>query len=228
MIARELTEFFAGFSPDGAPVVHRRGDLAFLSNVNACYARACWEEVRFPDVAYAEDQAFGRAMLEAGWAKVFTRAPPSGTPTTTARSSSCGATSTSTAGLRETIGHVEPLPARAGVRDRCARPTALDARARLAGRRPRSLARALGVSPLGRRAVPALGSRADRPARRRSASALAGGARTAPRRRDERPASRSSGGTTVGGGPALSRDGPAPLDDPVPGWRSASGSTSRS
>ena len=67
MIARELTEFFAGFAPNGRPALQRAGDLTFLSNVNACYARACWEEVRFPDVEYAEDQAFGRAMLEAGW-----------------------------------------------------------------------------------------------------------------------------------------------------------------
>jgi glycosyltransferase involved in cell wall biosynthesis len=71
MIARELTEFFAGFSPDGGPVVQRQGDPSFLSNVNACYARACWEEIRFRDVAYSEDQAFGADMLDAGWSKVY-------------------------------------------------------------------------------------------------------------------------------------------------------------
>ena len=71
MIARELTEFFDGFAPNGRPVLHRRGDPTFLSNVNACYARACWAELRFPEVAYSEDQAFGHAMLEAGWVKVF-------------------------------------------------------------------------------------------------------------------------------------------------------------
>ena len=71
MIAREPTEFFATFSPDGRPALQRRGDASFLSNVNACYARACWEQLRFPDVAYSEDQAFGRAMLDAGWVKVF-------------------------------------------------------------------------------------------------------------------------------------------------------------
>ncbi len=70
MIARELTEFFAGFSPNGAPALHRGGDLTFLSNVNACYLRECWAELRFPDIEYSEDQAFGRAMLEAGWVKV--------------------------------------------------------------------------------------------------------------------------------------------------------------
>ncbi len=71
MIARELTEFFAGFSPDGQPTLQRPGDPAFLSNVNACYARACWEEIRFRDVAYSEDQAFGSDLLDAGWSKVY-------------------------------------------------------------------------------------------------------------------------------------------------------------
>ncbi len=71
MIARELEEFFASMSPDGTPVVHRRGDSHFLSNVNASYKRECWREIRFEDIAYAEDQAFGSAMLEAGWAKAF-------------------------------------------------------------------------------------------------------------------------------------------------------------
>lgn len=71
MIARELVEFFAGFSIDGQPAVQRRGDPAFLSNVNACYARACWEEIRFREVAYSEDQAFGADLLAAGWTKVY-------------------------------------------------------------------------------------------------------------------------------------------------------------
>ena len=71
MIARELTEFFAGFTPTGGPALQHAGGEPFLSNVNACYRRDCWEEVRFDDVAYSEDQAFGRAMLAAGWAKAY-------------------------------------------------------------------------------------------------------------------------------------------------------------
>lgn len=99
MIARELTEFFAGFAdeqtdedasrPDrdptaafspgmrahedeaSQPVLQRRGGPTFLSNVNACYARSCWEQIRFRDLPYAEDQAFGRDMLDAGWSKVY-------------------------------------------------------------------------------------------------------------------------------------------------------------
>ena len=66
MIARELTEFFASMSPDGGAVCQREGAITFLSNVNACYARACLEEIGFRDVPYSEDQAFGREMLEAG------------------------------------------------------------------------------------------------------------------------------------------------------------------
>jgi glycosyltransferase involved in cell wall biosynthesis len=90
MIARELTEFFAGFESgrfaggesrangDAArgmtarrPTVQRDGDPSFLSNVNACYARACWEEIRFRDIAYSEDQAFGADMLARGWVKIY-------------------------------------------------------------------------------------------------------------------------------------------------------------
>src|SRR5262249_49785958 len=67
MIARELTDFFAGFSPHGAPVVLGEEHSHWLSNVNACYRRACWEEIRFADVRYAEDQAFAGAMRGAGW-----------------------------------------------------------------------------------------------------------------------------------------------------------------
>jgi glycosyltransferase involved in cell wall biosynthesis len=104
MIARELTEFFAGFEageertegeraahprettegeraahppettggePARTPVLQRAGGPTFLSNVNACYSRACWEEIRFREVPYSEDQAFGADMLEAGWLKVY-------------------------------------------------------------------------------------------------------------------------------------------------------------
>jgi len=71
MIARELNEFFTAFSPDRRPRVQRAGDPPFLSNVNACYARTCWEEIRFRDIAYAEDQAFGADLLAAGWSKVY-------------------------------------------------------------------------------------------------------------------------------------------------------------
>jgi glycosyltransferase involved in cell wall biosynthesis len=107
-LARELEGFFADMTPDGEPVLQREGDLAFMSNVNASYARACWEEVRFEDIAYAEDQAFGRAMLAVGWAKVFHpdaavyHAHDYG-PVEFARRYF-----DEYRGLRETVGHVEP------------------------------------------------------------------------------------------------------------------------
>ena len=71
MIARELTEFFTAMSPSEEPVRHGAGSITFLSNVNACYSRACVQEIGFQDVPYAEDQAFGRDMLAAGWVKVY-------------------------------------------------------------------------------------------------------------------------------------------------------------
>jgi glycosyltransferase involved in cell wall biosynthesis len=107
-LARELEGFFADMAPDGEPVLQRQGDLAFMSNVNASYARACWEQVRFDDVAYAEDQAFGQAMLAAGWTKVFHpraavyHAHDYG-PVEFARRYF-----DEYRGLRETVGHIEP------------------------------------------------------------------------------------------------------------------------
>src|SRR6185295_234213 len=69
MIARELTEFFAGFGP--GPRIIDPGETTFLSNVNAAYRRACWEEIRFEDVAYSEDQAFGRSLADTSWRKAY-------------------------------------------------------------------------------------------------------------------------------------------------------------
>jgi glycosyltransferase involved in cell wall biosynthesis len=108
MIARELDEFFASMAPNGEPALQRSGDLTFLSNVNASYARACWEEIRFEDLAYSEDQAFGRAMLERGWVKVFhpgaaVRHAHDYGPVEFARRYF-----DEYRGLRETSGHVEP------------------------------------------------------------------------------------------------------------------------
>lgn len=65
MIARELEEYFATFAGPGGPHdprVFGPADETFLSNVNAAYRRECWSEIRFADLAYSEDQAFGRAL----------------------------------------------------------------------------------------------------------------------------------------------------------------------
>jgi O-antigen biosynthesis protein len=75
MIARELTEFFASFAAGESRVdeAARAGDpgSGFFSNVNSAMLRECWEEVRFRDVEYAEDQAFARDAMAAGWRKAF-------------------------------------------------------------------------------------------------------------------------------------------------------------
>jgi O-antigen biosynthesis protein len=59
-------------SPEGLREYRQNlGRFVFLSSVNMCVARWAWEEVRFREVPYAEDQLFGRQLLESGHAKVF-------------------------------------------------------------------------------------------------------------------------------------------------------------
>jgi GT2 family glycosyltransferase len=165
MIARELTEFFAAFSPNGGPVVQSADGPVFLSNVNACYLRGCWEEIRFADVPYAEDQAFARAMLAAGWSKVYQ--PAAGVK----HAHDFGPVEfmrryfDEYRGLRETVGHVEGLSAR-GLVGNTRRQLRGDrawmrergwSRGRQAGWSARS-----AVHHAGRHVFAALGSRADR------------------------------------------------------------------
>jgi glycosyltransferase involved in cell wall biosynthesis len=117
MIGRELTDFFATFAPyDGPPRIFGAEDPTFLSNVNAAYRRDCWEEIRFADVAYSEDQAFGRALARhPRWRKVYhPRAavlhahdyPPV---------QFMRRYFDEYRGLRETIDHVEPLAPRSSL-----------------------------------------------------------------------------------------------------------------
>jgi O-antigen biosynthesis protein len=75
-ISRELEQFFGSFSPSGETRLDSAVDPAeprtgFFSNVNSAILRDCWEEVRFRDVSYAEDQAFARDALAAGWRKAY-------------------------------------------------------------------------------------------------------------------------------------------------------------
>ena len=165
MIARELSEFFASFTPDGRPVVQREDDVPFLSNVNACYARACWEEIRFRDIPYAEDQAFGADMLAAGWRKVYNPAAA------VLHAHDYGAVEfmrryfDEYRGLRESSGHLEPLPALADARE-VGRRVAADRRWMAErGVGGTDLARWSARSAVhhgGRRLFAALGSRAER------------------------------------------------------------------
>jgi glycosyltransferase involved in cell wall biosynthesis len=164
MIARELEEFFATFAPDGSPTVQGTGGHPYLSNANACYTRACWEAIRFRDIPYAEDQAFGRDMLAAGWLKVYHPGaavlhahdyPPL---------QFMRRYFDEYRGLRQTLGHVEPFGVRWAVRAVGSR-VAGDVRwmrVRGWGRRRRAAwaARAL-IHHSGRKVFSALGSRAD-------------------------------------------------------------------
>jgi glycosyltransferase involved in cell wall biosynthesis len=188
MIARELSEFFAGFAVGagavangggpragsaGAPVMQRRGDPTFLSNVNACYARACWEEIRFREVPYSEDQAFGSDLLAAGGTKVYHPGAA------VLHAHDYGAIEfmrryfDEYRGLRESTGHVEQF-APLGAARHVAGAVAADrrwmaAREMSAGERARWTARS-AVHHGGRRVFSALGSRAARvpaPLRRR-------------------------------------------------------------
>jgi O-antigen biosynthesis protein len=220
MIARELTEFFAGFSPNGSPVLHRKGDLTFLSNVNACYLRACWEELRFAELDYSEDQAFGRAMLEAGWVKVFQpraavlHAHDFGPVEFMKRYFD------EYRGLRASSGHVEPLAAGRAVREVRADARWMQEQGWPAGRRTRWLARSAAHQG-GRRIASAIGSRAERlpGALQRALSLERRGAAEA---QAEPDLPRGVTVSPAGAAPfeevlCLAREGPAPLDDPVPG-----------
>lgn len=116
MIARELEAFFAGHTDgaDGGPAVHRSGELAWLSNVNAVYRRDCWESLRFADLPYSEDQAFGQAMLAAGWAKVYHPGAAVAHAHDYPPLQFARRYFDEYRGLRQTVGHVEPLtPVRA-------------------------------------------------------------------------------------------------------------------
>jgi O-antigen biosynthesis protein len=90
-------------------VVPLPSDPSFLSNVNACYARSCWQEIRFRDVAYSEDQAFGSDLLASGAAKVYHPGAA------VLHAHDYGALEfmrryfDEYRGLRETTGHVEPF-----------------------------------------------------------------------------------------------------------------------
>jgi O-antigen biosynthesis protein len=230
MIARELTEFFRGFSPDGTPVVQHVDDHVFLSNVNASYARACWAEIRFPDVDYAEDQAFARAMLDAGWLKVFHPDAAVLHAHDYSPREFMRRYFDEYRGLRETIGHVEDMSPRT-VASVTRRQLAGDLRwmreqgwspTRRAGWAARST-----IHHAGRQVFAGLGSRADRlpvgVRRRLSLEGRDGGpGPTAPTDSPE-PAHRGRAIAPSREIPtwsdmlALSRSGPAPLLDPTPG-----------
>jgi O-antigen biosynthesis protein len=205
-------EWFATHSPDGAPVLQRQGDLGFLSNVNAAYRRDCWEQIRFRDVGYAEDQGFATDMLAAGWAKVYHPGarvlhahdyPPV---------EFMRRYFDEYRGLRQTIGHVERVGVRSTVRT-VRDLTAADRRwMRERGLAPAERARWTGrslVHHTGRKVFSALGSRAHAlPAPVQRAISLEGSAVTPPATVH---AERAKAEHQYEPAARVLRDGPAPL-----------------
>jgi O-antigen biosynthesis protein len=244
MIARELTEFFAGFASGPsrvngngahpAPVVQRAGEESFLSNVNACYARACWEQIRFRDVRYSEDQAFGADMLAAGWAKVYQPAAA------VLHAHDYSATEfmrryfDEYRGLRESTGHVEPFAVSATARHVLGQVAAdrrwMAARDLDTVTRARWTTRSL-VHHAGRRVFSAIGSRSERlpnALSERLSLEGTGASSSAPAQQsgasgDASPVpgathiERKLSGEVYDVVAEVWRDGPAPLQDPVPG-----------
>jgi rhamnosyltransferase len=45
--------------------------LHFFSSNNACIRRSIWQKIPLPDVDFAEDQLWARAVIEAGYAKAY-------------------------------------------------------------------------------------------------------------------------------------------------------------
>lgn len=82
MTHRELEAHFAGFGAHlsiarledrerfAADPGYRQW-LHFFSNNNSCIRRTVWEELPFPDVAFAEDQTWALCAVEAGYGKAF-------------------------------------------------------------------------------------------------------------------------------------------------------------
>jgi rhamnosyltransferase len=84
MVRRELGEWFGSLSVDGLPRIDRLdgndrarepidllGRRAFFTDANGAVSRACWRQVPFRAVPYAEDHQLALDMLRAGFAKVF-------------------------------------------------------------------------------------------------------------------------------------------------------------
>lgn len=80
-VKRDVQTFFSSFGPTDQLTLQRalppeapqslRDAAGFLSNVNSAARRDVLKEIPFPDVAYAEDQAFGRAVIAAGYLKAY-------------------------------------------------------------------------------------------------------------------------------------------------------------
>jgi rhamnosyltransferase len=82
---RDIVEFMKMMGPDDKPRVQyiapgpegqaeyetNEGIVGFYSDVNSCLRKSVWEKVPYQPLNYAEDQAFGRDILRAGYWKVY-------------------------------------------------------------------------------------------------------------------------------------------------------------
>ena len=205
-------------------------DAMFLSNVNACYRRACWEEIRFDDVALLRGPGVRArdAGAPAGGAPT-TRARRCCTRTTTRRSASCAATSTSTAGCARRAGTSSAI----GVRSTRARRARRSSPPTGAGCASRAGRRASARAATGRSARAPRDAQARRRARLARAPAAGAGrsgrsrsrGAAPPRRRParsrpcrSRPRARGRASTRS---PSSRARAPCRCCDPVPGMADA-------
>ena len=80
-VKRDVINHFRSFGPDPFVMLQQanpnltgeaeRDALSFFSDVNSAVRRSTMQTIRFRDVAYAEDQALGRDVIEAGLIKAY-------------------------------------------------------------------------------------------------------------------------------------------------------------
>jgi rhamnosyltransferase len=82
---RDIEEFFKMMGPEDEPTIRfiapgpegraeyqaNEGIIAFYSDVSSAIRKSIWEKVPYRTINYAEDQALGRDLLEAGYWKVY-------------------------------------------------------------------------------------------------------------------------------------------------------------
>jgi len=82
---RDTEEFFLMMGPPDQPTIRRieegpdgraeyernEGIIGFYSDVSSCLRKSVWEQIPYRPLDYAEDQAFGRDVLAAGYWKVY-------------------------------------------------------------------------------------------------------------------------------------------------------------
>ena len=82
---RDMEEFFKMMGPRDRPTIQyikegeegqheyqeNEGIIGFYSDVDSCLRKSVWEEIPYRALDYAEDQAFGRDILKAGYGKVY-------------------------------------------------------------------------------------------------------------------------------------------------------------